>query len=132
MSLENVSSMFQIDIKTFSFNKHSINNLQESTDDLWPIVYLIEDSNRLEAYIGESTDVYRRMTNHLQNPIREGLSKVHLISSKSFNKSATLDIESRLIKYIAADGHFKLQNGNAGLTVHNYFQKDKYEDTFEY
>ncbi|MDC3130294.1 DUF2075 domain-containing protein [Bacteroidota bacterium] len=131
MSLENVSSMFQIDIKTFSFNKHSINYLQEGTDDLWPIVYLIEDSKRLEAYIGESTDVYRRMTNHLQNPIRKDLSKVHLISSKSFNKSATLDIESRLIKYIAADGHFKLQNGNAGLTFHNYFQKDKYEDTFE-
>jgi len=131
MSIENVTSKFQIDINTFAFNRHSINNFQESAEDLWPIVYFIENSKKQEAYVGESTDAYRRMTNHLQNPIRKDLSKVHLISSKSFNKSATLDIESRLIKYIAADGYFKLQNGNAGLTVHNYFQKDKYEDAFE-
>ena len=37
-----------------------------------------------EAYVGESTDAYRRMPNHLQNPIRKDLNKVHLISSKSF------------------------------------------------
>ncbi len=43
MSIENVTSKFQIDINTFAFNRHSINNFQESAEDLWPIVYFIED-----------------------------------------------------------------------------------------
>ena len=94
MSIENVTSKYQIDINTFAFNRHSINNFQERAEDLWPIVYFIEDSKKQEAYVGESTDAYRRMTNHLQNPIRKDLSKVHLIRSKSFNKSATLFLES--------------------------------------
>ena len=119
MSIENVTSKFQIDINTFAFNRHSINNFQESAIDLWPIVYFIENSKKQEAYVGESTDAYRRMTNHLQNPIRKDLSKVHLISSKSFNKSATLDIESRLIKYIAADGHFKCLRSFVIVTFDN-------------
>src|SRR5690606_9741708 len=53
------------------------------------------------------------------------LTTVHLISSERFNKSATLDIESSLIKYMAADGCFRLLNGNLGLVDHNYFQKDE-------
>jgi hypothetical protein len=56
---------------------------------------------------------------------------LHLITSDKFNKSATLDIENNLIKYISADGKFKLQNGNAGLTLHNYFQKDLYFEIFK-
>lgn len=31
----------------------------------------------------------------------------------------------RVIKYIAADGRFKLLNGNLGLVDHNYYQKDE-------
>ena len=80
MSVEKVTSKFQIDINTFAFNRHSINNFQESAEDLWPVVYFIEEvrNNLLEAYVGESTDAYRRMTNHLQNPIRKDLSKLFI------------------------------------------------------
>ena len=39
MSVEKVTSKFQIDINTFAFNRHSINNFQESAEDLWPVVY---------------------------------------------------------------------------------------------
>jgi hypothetical protein len=56
----------------------------------------------------------------LKNNIKNKLSAVHLISSERFNKSATLDIESNLIKYISGDGQYKLINGNIGLANHNY------------
>jgi hypothetical protein len=53
---------------------------------------------------------------HLKNNINK-LSAVHLISSERFNKSATLDIRSNLIKYISGDGQYKLINGNIGLVI---------------
>jgi hypothetical protein len=54
---------------------------------------------------------------HLKHPHKKKLTTVHLISSERFNKSATLDIESGLFKYMAADGRFNLLNGNLGLVV---------------
>lgn len=59
------------------------------------------------------------------------LTNVHLIDSELFNKSATLDIESSLIRYISADEQFTLLNGNLGLVEHNYYQKKEvYQDLF--
>lgn len=122
---------FPIKIETFNFEAKSLEVLQKKENHLWPIVYFIESDKIKEAYVGESTNAYSRMRNHLDNPERLKLQRMHLIQSMAFNKSATLDIESRLIKYIAADGLFELQNGNAGLTVHNYYQQEKYDLTFE-
>jgi hypothetical protein len=55
------------------------------------------------------------MSSHLKNNIKKQTFSSHLISSERFNKSATLDIESNLIKYISGDGQYKLINGNIGL-----------------
>src|SRR5690606_6735419 len=49
----------------------------------------------------------------------------HIVTSEKFNKSATLDIESNLIKYMSGDGQYQLLNGNLGLANHNYFQKNE-------
>ena len=51
--------------------------------------------------------------------------KGRLIESELFNKSVTLDIEANLIKYLAADGKYKLLNGNLGIANHNYYQKSQ-------
>jgi hypothetical protein len=48
-----------------------------------------------------------------------------------YNKSATLDIESKLIQYIAAEDNWILQNRNDGLRDHNYFDREKYLAKFE-
>ena len=120
-------------IKKFDFDADLINefNNLHYVKDLWPVVYILSDGNVNEAYVGETTDAYARMSSHLKNNTKNKLSAVHLISSEKFNKSATLDIESNLIKYISGDGQYKLINGNIGLANHNYYQKKEvYWDIF--
>ena len=94
----------------------------------WPVVYII--NNNKEAYIGETTDVSIRSNQHLANEARRNLSKINVIGDETFNKSAILDLESFLIKYMSADQKFKLQNGNGGLQNHNYYQREMYEKKF--
>lgn len=121
-------------IKKFDFDSNLVdefNNIHYAKD-LWPIVYILSDGNVNEAYVGETTDVYSRMKSHLKNDSKNRLTAVHLILSERFNKSATLDVESNLIKYISGDGHYKLINGNIGLANHNYYQKKEvYWDLFK-
>ena len=94
--------------------------------DNWPIVYILNSEGVKQAYVGETTDANSRMFAHLQSKGKNHLKEAHFISSKKFNKSATLDIESNLIKYLHADGKFKLLNGNLGLVNHSYYQRDEY------
>lgn len=101
-----------------------ISNVSEK----WPVVYFIH--NDKEAYIGETTNIFLRVAQHRKNPERLSLNKIYVITDKTFNKSAIMDIESQLIKYVSADGKFKLQNLNSGLQNHNYYQKDSYEKMF--
>jgi DUF2075 family protein len=83
------------------------------------------------AYVGESTNAINRMQNHLAHEDKKKLKCVSIISSKLFHKSAALDIESRLIVGLGADGKFKLLNGNGGIASHNYYQKEEYSKLFE-
>lgn len=128
MSLSN-----SFEVKRYDFNSNLFNEFQNLhyAKDLWPIVYILSDGSIKEAYVGETTDTYSRMTSHLKNNTKSKLTAVHLITSEKFNKSATLDIESNLIKYISGDGQYKLINGNIGLANHNYYQKKEvYWDIF--
>jgi len=112
-------------IQKYDFNGNVINefNNLHYAKDLWPIVYILSDGKIKEAYVGETSDTYSRMASHLKNDKKNKLSAVHLILSEKFNKSATLDIESNLIKYMSGDGQFNLLNANVGLANHNYYQK---------
>lgn len=124
-----VFSIEKFDFDSSLFDEFNSNHYAK---DLWPIVYILSDGTINEAYVGETTDAYARMSSHLKNNKKNKLSAVHLISSEKFNKSATLDIESNLIKYISGDGQYKLINGNVGLANHNYYQKKEvYWDIFK-
>ena len=120
-------------ISKYTFSKDTIREISNNqfVKNQWPLIYIISSDKIKEAYIGESTNALSRMLNHLTNEERLKLSTLHLITSDKFNKSAALDIENNLIKYISADGKYKLQNGNAGLTLHNYYQKDLYFEIFK-
>lgn len=97
----------------------------------WPLVYFLEEQGEKEAYVGETTDVIQRLKTHSKTEKKQNLDSVNLITSELFNKSATLDIESNLIRYIAADGHYSLQNGNLGISNHTYYnQKEVYWQLF--
>lgn len=118
------------DIKTFPFKKDSFDQIKKyKFGKNWPVVYLIE--NGKDAYVGETIRASQRTKEHLDNPERNSLKNIHLISDEEYNVSATLDIESWLIEYISAEGSFLLQNGNEGLKNHNYFDKEKYKAKFE-
>lgn len=116
------------EINKIQFNNNGLNSiqLQYFVADNWPIVYILNNEGVKQAYVGETTDTNSRMFSHLQSQSKKHLKEAHFISSKKFNKSATLDIESNLIKYLHADGKFKLLNGNLGLVNHSYYQRDEY------
>ncbi len=116
------------EINKIEFNNNGLNSiqLQYFVADNWPIVYILNNEGVKQAYVGETTDTNSRMFSHLQAQSKKHLKEAHFISSKKFNKSATLDIESNLIKYLHADGKFKLLNGNLGLVNHSYYQRDEY------
>ena len=116
--------------KHFQIVKHSFDNDLSNeisdnvyVDGLWPLVYILTDDKIKEAYVGETSDAISRMSNHLKNNKKKQLTTVHFITSDVFNKSATLDIESNLIRYLSADTQYKLMNGNIGLANHSYYQK---------
>lgn len=131
-STMNYSQNFEIN--KIEFNNNGINSIQQHyfVAEYWPIVYILNDNGVKKAYVGETTDANSRMFSHLQSKEKKALKEAHLISSKKFNKSATLDIESNLIKYLHADGKYKLLNGNLGLVNHSYYQRNEfYNDLFK-
>jgi DUF2075 family protein len=121
----NTSSNFAIE--QHSFDSDVLDNLRANhyAKDLWPVIYILSNSNVREAYIGETTDMFKRMESHLSNSAKMRLTSVHFIQSSLFNKSATLDIEANLIKYMSGDGVYQLQNGNLGIANHSFYQKKK-------
>lgn len=124
--------MFHID--KFEFNTATSTEVSQLRHDKnnvglnWPIVYVI--NNDREAYIGETVNASRRIDQHLQVEQRKKLTEIRIISDGNFNKSVALDLESFLIKYMASDGKFILQNGNSGIHDHEYFNKHEYRDEF--
>ena len=119
------------EIKTFPFNKEDFDQIKNyKFGKNWPVVYIIEDGK--EIYIGETTRLHGRSKEHFDNPERRKLKDIHIITDEEYNKSAVLDIESSLIKYVSADGIFVLQNGNEGLQNHNYYDRQKYVTKFEF
>ena len=117
----------------YDFNKKSLEKINKNpwVKNQWPLVYFIQNEGKRVAYVGESTNFSNRIKNHLANPKKSNaFNKISIIGSDKFNKSATLDIESKLIQYISSEGTYELQNGNHGLINHNYYQQDLYKNLF--
>lgn len=119
-----------MEIQTYKFDKDHFNKIRKwNYGSDWPVVYLIEDGK--ELYVGETISAFNRVNQHYANERRRSLHRIHLFTDEEYNKSAALDIESSLIQYMAADGRFRLQNGNQGLQNHNYFDRERYQAKFE-
>ncbi|KPP98376.1 MAG: hypothetical protein HLUCCA01_10245 [Bacteroidetes bacterium HLUCCA01] len=129
----NAATNFAVDLVKYPFSRNALSEISENkwVKKQWPLVYIIKnDSSRL-AYVGETTNAYNRIKNHFANDERLVLNTITLIGSDRFNKSATLDIESQLIQYLSAENTYILQNGNGGLTHHNYYDKPYYRELFQ-
>lgn len=118
----------------YDFNKSGLETINKNqwVKNQWPLVYFIQNESKRVAYVGESTNFSNRIKNHLANSKKaKAFNQISIIGSDKFNKSATLDIESKLIQYISSEGTYELQNGNHGLINHNYYQQDLYKDLFK-
>lgn len=125
---------FFVEIKDYQFSPRTLDDIKEINfvKGCWPLVYLLHDEDAKVAYVGETTDALSRMSAHLRNSKKKVLKTVKLIMSDRFNKSAALDIEASLIRYISGDGKYTLLNGNVGLANHTYYQqKELYLEIFK-
>lgn len=101
----------------------------------WPVVYLIHNEKRI--YVGESTRVKYRLFQHLADSrkpesLKKGLKETRIILNDEFNKSACLDLESRLISWLHADSQFDPVNRNDGQQNSGYFEREsRYQGIFE-
>ncbi len=129
----NFSNEFKI--CQYSFDNSIIDTLNDYhfAQECWPVVYVIKETGnkKLAAYVGETFDIITRFDTHLRHSDKSQLQDALLISGNKFNKSATLDIEAKCIRYMAGDGRYKLLNANLGLAHHNYYQKQElYDEIF--
>ncbi|MFC7765773.1 DNA/RNA helicase domain-containing protein [Leucobacter soli] len=93
-------------------------------------MYLIDNSTQI--YVGETTRARVRLGQHLNNPEKSGLRQVRVIIDEEFNKSACLDLESRLIAWLHADTQFTPINRNDGQQNSNYFEREsRYQAIFD-
>ena len=101
----------------------------------WPVVYLLEAGGALgeqpEVYVGESVNALGRLEQHLGSAKRS-LASASVIVDDEFNKSACLDLESRLIRLLAGDGKYQVLNRNDGIaTEADYFDRSRYQAKFD-
>ena len=117
--------------RSFPFNEDGLEQVRATRDGKnWPVVYLIHDDENL--YIGETTSVATRMSQHLKNEEKKQLEIIEIVFDGKFNKSVVLDYEQRLIKYCSVDKRFKnILNKNKGQqAAHDYFNRKYYRNQF--
>ena len=126
-----MAKVFETTIEQFMFNNSGAEKVKHlDKGENWPVVYIL--SGCKYAYVGETNNAYKRIGQHLKNEKRNVMKSVSIILGNEFNKSATLDIENKLIQHMHADRFFLLQNENGGQSVkNNYYQKEVYEQTFQ-
>lgn len=95
----------------------------------WPMVYIL--ANDEEAYVGQTTSVVRRMSEHGANPEKKAFTTANIIFNEEANMSVITDYESRLIQLMHADGKYTLTNKVGGIIESNYFSKSEYSAMFE-
>lgn len=99
----------------------------------WPVVYVLSSASSPGAgavYVGETVNAAARMRQHLANPAKNAFRSVRVVIDDTFNKSACLDLESHLIRWLAGDGQFTVMNGNEGIIDARYYERDLYRESF--
>ena len=99
----------------------------------WPVVYVLDGANPSgggSVYVGETVNAAARMRQHVANPAKSAFRSVRVVIDDTFNKSACLDLESHLIRWLAGDGQFTVMNGNEGIIDARYYERDLYRESF--
>lgn len=95
----------------------------------WPVVYVLNGGQ--DVYVGETVNASMRLRQHLKNPEKSHLDSTRVVIDDTFNKSACLDLESRLISLFAGDGTLNVLNRNDGITNADYYDRARYLAAFD-
>lgn len=123
--------MTSFEIEERPFTADAVAALSDSGDRYsnWPVVYLLNDAS--SVYVGETLNAAKRMRQHRDPASRNrGMRRMRIILDDRFNKSACLDLESQLIRYLSGDGQRQVRNRNDGVTDADYYDRHAYQQTF--
>jgi DUF2075 family protein len=107
----------------------------------FPVVYIHnwKNKNKYEVYVGESNDIVQRTKQHYnkmkkenewQYNLSDGKANLYVIGHEHFNKSLTMDIETRLIHYLTSvENIVKVHNGRDNPQKH-YYPAEEFDDIF--
>ncbi|MFJ6680097.1 DNA/RNA helicase domain-containing protein [Microbacterium sp. NPDC091382] len=99
----------------------------------WPVVYVLDGAGKAgtsSVYVGETVNAGSRMRQHLASASKANFRHVRGVFDETFNKSACLDLESHLIRWLAGDGQFEVVNGNEGIVDARYYERGIYRESF--
>ncbi|MDY0890776.1 DNA/RNA helicase domain-containing protein [Frigoribacterium sp. CFBP9030] len=132
------------EIVPLAFDKESVDvwGLLDPRHRDWPVVYVLDQTSASKSgrhpeerlrdiYVGETRNAVARLRQHLANPEKRQLDSIRVIVDETFNKSACLDLESRLIQLLSADGSYSVLNRNDGITAANYYDRNRYRSVFD-
>ncbi|TAL45338.1 MAG: DUF2075 domain-containing protein [Salinibacterium sp.] len=131
--------MTRFEIERLSFSPEAVNawGLLDRRNMNWPVVYVLDDiasADRTrglsDVYVGESLNAAGRLRQHFGSPEKQNLTTARVIIDETFNKSVCLDLESYLIRMLAGDGLYRVLNRNDGITEADYYDREKYRQTF--
>lgn len=131
--------MTPFEIERFSFTREAVAAWAglDRRHTNWPVVYVLDNvrkgsmSTLSDVYVGESLNAAARFKQHLDSGEKKVLRTARVIMDDRFNKSVCLDLESFLIKMLAGDGSFRVMNRNDGVVEADYFDRERYRETFE-
>ena len=78
-----MSHQHRVEVNRYPFSQQALEELRDNAyaSGSWPLVYVLSDEGRKQAYVGETTDALTRMGAHLKHDAKRLLTTVHLISS---------------------------------------------------
>lgn len=105
----------------------------------FPIVYIHNWKNKdeYEVYVGESNNIFERTKQHYskmsnenewQHNLLDGKANLYVIGHEHFNKSMTMDIETKLIHYLTSVEKIRKVHNEKENPQKHYYPADELED----
>ncbi len=125
--------------KSLEEYRQKINTLENKKEIIgnFPVVYIHswDDKKKYEVYVGESNNIFQRTYEHYSKMSDESVwehklqnkdnAELYVIGHEHFNKSMTMDIENKLIKYLTCvDKIQKVNNKKSNPQNHYYPVKE--------